>query len=260
MKKLGPPELASTRPDFAVADYEIQKQNRNGHWKHHSMERPVALIAGLLVMVALVSWLVGMIPKHRQSLRGTQVVRSILADTGTPRAGALNADVTIVEFSDYQCAPCKVGERAFESVIARDGRIRVIYKDWPILGSESRAAARIALAAARQGKYLAAHQAFLQADVPLTDRNLRLLALKAGVDWPMLQVDLARDANSIDRQLSRHAFQAWSVGLQGPPGYLIGPYLMDGQLSESDLRGAIAAARHDRSDAAIRNDSPREAP
>ncbi len=220
---------------------------------------PGALIAGLIAVVVLVSWLVGTIPKHRQSLKGTEVLRVILNDTGTPSAGPPNADVTIVEFSDYQCAPCKAGERDFETVVARDGRVRVFYRDWAILGMASRSAARIALAADRQGKYLETHQAFLRANVPMTDRNLQLLAVAAGVDWPRLQADLARDAIRIDRQLGRHAFQAWSVGLQGPPGFLIGPYLMEGQLSEADLRGAIAAVRRDRFGGATRNDGRREA-
>ena len=221
-----------------------------------TVAHPFVTVLLLIGVVTLVSWLVDMIPKHRQSLRGTEVLRAILSDVGTPTVGPRNADVIIVEFSDYQCAPCKAGERDFESVIARDGRIRVLYKDWPVLGSASRSAARIALAANRQGKYLAAHQAFLRASVPLTDRNLRLLAVAAGVDWSRLQADLARESVPIDRQMARHYFQAWSVGLQGPPGYVVGPYLMDGRLSESDLRGAIAAARRERSSATPRIDVP----
>lgn len=212
------------------------------------------MIFVLMVVVTFVSWLVGTIPKHRQSVRGTEVIKAILNDAGTPRIGTSDADVTIVEFSDYQCAPCKAGEGDFETAVARDGRVRVLYKDWPILGIASRSAARIALAADRQGKYLAAHQAFLRASVPLTDHNLRLLAVAAGVDWPRLQADLTRDATGIERQLARHAFQAWSIGLQGPPGYLIGPYLLVGRLSRSDIRDAIAAARHDRPGARARND------
>lgn len=200
-------------------------------------------MAGLLAMAAGVSLVVGAIPPHRDLVEGTPVARTILNDSGTPIIGPLDADITIVAFSDYLCTPCRLGEAAFEKVVASDGRIRVLYKDWAALGMTSRSAARIALAADRQGRYLAVHQALMRARVRLTPDNIRLVAISAGADWTRLQADLKRDGPAIDAQLAKHAFQAWSLGLQGPPGYLIGPYLVRGGLSENNLTAALAAAR-----------------
>ena len=127
--------------------------------------------------------------------------------------------------------------------MAEDGRVRVIYKDWAALGPASKTEGEIALAAAVQGRYLAIHQAFMRSKVRPTLDEIRTLALKAGVDWPRLTADLDRNRGAIDSQLSKHAFQAWSLGLAGPPGYLVGPYLVRGRMTAGDLRNLIAKTR-----------------
>lgn len=205
--------------------------------------RPLRTAAILLALIAAISTLTRMIPPEWQVVEGTPVVEAILDDRGTPAFGAQKADVIIVAFSDYQCAPCKAGEHAFERVISADGHVRVLYKDWPTLGKVSRAAARVALAADRQGKYLAVHEALMRSHVRLDAGNLRAIATGEGVDWPRLQADLIRDGDAIDTLLTRQSFQAWSLGLQGTPAYLVGPYLLRGRLSERDLKDAITAAR-----------------
>ena len=69
------------------------------------------------------------------------------------------------------------------------------------------------------------------------------LARRAGLDEPRLQVDLARDGPAIDAQLARHASQAWSLGLQGTPAYLVGPYLVEGRMGHAALKRTLAKAR-----------------
>ena len=199
-----------------------------------------------MIVVAAISALVALIPQEPVLVEGTEVANAALGDPGSPTVGAASSDVTIVDFSDYQCSPCKEGEADFERVVAADGRLRVIYKDWAALGPLSKEAAEIALAADRQGRYLAVHRAFLRSRLRPSPLTLKVLAVGAGVDWPRLMRDLARDRSAIDAQLARHAFQAWSLGLQGPPGYLIGPYLVRGRLSAGALRGYIRDARRHR--------------
>lgn len=208
-----------------------------------SAGKPMLLIAALIGIAGANAGMLALIPPHRDLVEGTPVAAAILNDPGTPSAGPSDADVTIVEFSDYQCAPCKLAETAFERAVASDGRVRVLYKDWPILGEPSRSAARTALAAERQGKYLAVHNALLRTPLRLSPENLRQTAMGAGADWPRLEADLARDGPSIDKVLQANAHQAWTLGLQGAPGYLIGPYLVRGKIGERELAGLIRAAR-----------------
>lgn len=204
-------------------------------------------LLGLVLAVGAVSAVVALIPATPVLVEGTEVAETILDDPGSPSVGGASSDVTIVDFSDYQCAPCKEGEADFERAVADDGRVRVIYKDWAALGPISMEAAELALAADRQGKYLAVHQAFMRSRARASPDALRAVAIGVGVDWPRLMRDLARDRNAINAQLARHAFQAWSLGLRGPPAYLVGPFLVRGRLSESVLRGLIRDARRHRS-------------
>jgi protein-disulfide isomerase len=201
------------------------------------------LIAALVVIAGLNSVLLALYPARRELAEGTPVVEAILHDPRTPSAGPLDADVTIVEFSDYLCAPCKLAEASFERVVASDGRVRVLYKDWPILGEESRSAAQIALAAERQRKYLAVHNALLRTPLRLTPDNVRQTVIAAGANWGQVQADLVRDGVSIDKGLRGNSHQAWTLGLQGAPGYLVGPYLVRGRIGESELTGLIRMAR-----------------
>ncbi len=146
-------------------------------------------------------------------------------------------------FTDYQCAICKATDPALVRLIAGDPGVRVIFKDWPILGPASKAAARAALAADRQGRYLAFHRALMAARVKLDDEQIRRIAVSAGVDWARLTADMASHGAELDRQLGRHGMQAWSLGLQGTPSYLVGPYLIQGRLDGRQLRQAVRRAR-----------------
>ena len=87
---------------------------------------------------------------------------ALLRDPDSPIAGNPDGDVTIVEFSDYQCPYCKRAHAAVKSVVAADGKVKLVYKDLPILGEPSRIAALAALASRAQGKHLALHDALME--------------------------------------------------------------------------------------------------
>ena len=184
------------------------------------------------------------LPPPPQKLGPTPVVRAVLDDPASPAFASPGADVTLVVFTDYQCPICRATEPALQRALAEDPRVRVIYKDWPILGERSRTAARAALAAQRQGKYRELHAAMMASRRPLDPAAIADLARGAGLDAPRLQADLVQYGPAIDAQLARHASQAWSLGLQGTPVYLVGPYLVKGRMSHSALRRAIARARN----------------
>lgn len=179
-------------------------------------------------------------PAPPRSMGMTQVLRTVLDDPGSPNVGPASAKVTIVVFTDYACGVCRADRPGLERIRRERPDLRFIFKDWPILGPASSAAARVALAADRQGRYLAVHNALMEAPARLDDDRLRRTAIAAGADWPRLATDLQDPA--IAAQLNRHASQAWSLGLQGTPAYVVGADLYLGAMNESGLRAAIRRA------------------
>lgn len=210
----------------------------------HPVSRRTWLMFGLAILAgAAVSAGLRTLPAKGEKLTLTPVVAKVLNDRDAPRAGPERAEVTIVVYTDYQCAVCKRTDGALERIVAADPGVRVIYKDWPILGDASVAAARAALAADRQGKYLAVHRGLMASRTPLDEQQIRQVATAAGADWPRLTADRATHARAIDAQLGRHGTEAWSLGIAGSPGYLVGPYLIKGGLDDRDLARAVARAR-----------------
>ena len=184
-------------------------------------------------------------PPPGQRLTRTPVVDQVLSDRGSPASGAraTAADVTVVVFTDYQCAICKRTDPALGRRLAEDPKVRVIWKDWPIRGPASDFAARVALAADRQGRYRPVHDALMAARGQLTPARTLDIARQAGADPVRLAADLQAQARAIDAQLGRHRLQAFSLGLQGTPAYVVGPYLIQGALDDRALAAAVRRAR-----------------
>ncbi len=211
-----------------------------GGWlsRHPKASLAAAIALGLAVTVAL---RVG--PPPAQGLTPTPVVLAVLNDPGSPTLGDPSADVTVVVFTDYQCPICRGKDGALEAARRADPHVRVVYKDWPIFGEASRNAARVALAAQLQGRYGAAHRALMTTHRRLDGAAVREVVAAAGVDLQRLDSDLAAHDAAIDAQLKRHAFEAWSLGIEGTPAYLIGPNLYRGGMGGPPLLRAISKAR-----------------
>lgn len=205
--------------------------------------RPKLTLALLVALGLMATVLLRAHPADHRALGRTPVVENVLADWETPAVGPADAPVTVVVFTDYQCPICRATDPALERLIRSDPKVRVLFKDWPVLGPASRVAARYALAAQRQGRYLDLHRALMETRRPLTPDNLQRLAAGAGLDWPRLVADLARDGAVIDAQLDRQAYQAWTLGLAGTPDYLVGTDLYQGGLDDHALTRAVARAR-----------------
>jgi protein-disulfide isomerase len=84
-----------------------------------------------------------------------------VADARDPVLGNPDGDVTLVEFFDYRCGYCRIMAEPMQALIARDPELRIVMKEFPILGPDSLLASRAALAAHRQGGYEAMHWALL---------------------------------------------------------------------------------------------------
>jgi protein-disulfide isomerase len=169
---------------------------------------------------------------------------SILNDPAAPVAGNPKGDLTIVTFFDYNCPFCKKAEPALEKVVAEDGHIRLVYKDWPILTKASVYGAQLALAAKYQGKYDAVHAALMSIPGAKIPEDQMLAAIrKSGVDMNRLDADLKAHADEITALLRRNLTQADALELQGTPAYLVGHFKVTSALTYEGFKRAVADAR-----------------
>jgi protein-disulfide isomerase len=167
----------------------------------------------------------------------------VLRDPEIPVAGNANGDVTIVEYFDYQCPYCRKIAPELQQVVHDDGKIRLIWKDWPILGPISIVATRMALASKYQDKYIQAHEALIGVNSKLTEPRIRELLAGAGVDIDRLNRDLATNAKAIDAIVARNGDQATAFGFSGTPSFIVGKFRVPGVLTMAQFDLAIADAR-----------------
>ena len=168
----------------------------------------------------------------------------ITGDPAAPVAGDPKGDVTIVAYLDYNCGFCKKSAPALEKLVKTDGKIRLVYKDWPILTETSVVGAKLALAAKYQGKYDAAHKALMGltgSKIPTEKMTAALTS--AGIDMVRLQADAATHNGDITALIKRNDAQARGMLFQGTPVYLIGPLLVAAPLDYDGFRDAVAQAR-----------------
>lgn len=164
-------------------------------------------------------------------------------DPDAPRHAPPDYDFTIVEYMDYQCPACREANATLRQLIAEDKKVRIIFRDIPVFGPASEKAARVAIAAKYQNKYLAVHQALLQASRPLDDKKIEAAVRKAGADWPRLQADLKRHSADIEDLIERNMIQAEMLRFSGTPGFIIGTTLGFGAIKIDPIRKVIAETR-----------------
>ena len=159
----------------------------------------------------------------------------------TPVTGNPKGDVTIVEFFDYQCGYCKRAMQTVLEVQKEDPHVRIAWKELPILGPASEFAARAAMAAKRQDKYLDFHVAVMGNRGPLTPDTVFQLAGKAGISVDRLKRDMEDPA--IDKYLRDTLLLAQQLGITGTPGFVIGGKLVPGAIDKDQIKQLIAEAR-----------------
>jgi protein-disulfide isomerase len=164
-------------------------------------------------------------------------------DDVAPTVKPANYDVTIVEYMDYQCPYCRASHGPLKQLLAKDKKVRVIFRDWPVFGPASEAAALAAIASNYQGKYLAMHAALMETPLPLDKDKIRAAATKAGVDWDRLQKDMTAHSEEIEDLFQRNSEQAEMIGLQGTPGFIIGNVQSFGGMTRKQLETSVANAR-----------------
>ncbi|MDE2516608.1 MAG: DsbA family protein [Rhodospirillales bacterium] len=167
-------------------------------------------------------------------------VAGLLDDAASPVVGNPAGRVSMVEFFDYRCPYCRAMQPAITALLAQDKSVRLVLKEWPIFGGVSIYAAKVALAANWQGKFLAVHDAIFALPRPMDQASVRAAAAKAGVDMARLDRDLKQRDGELDAALARNQREARALGFQGTPGLVIGRVVVPGALSEADLRHLVA--------------------
>ena len=167
----------------------------------------------------------------------------VLRDPEVPVIGNPNGDISIVEWFDYNCPYCRKVAPELRQVVEDDGKVRLVLKDWPILGEVSKLSARLVLAAMYQGKFLPAHEALIGVSSRLTEPRVRELLAGAKVDMDRLNKDLDANGKAIDAVLARNNDQALAFEFRGTPAFIVGKYRVPGVLSMNEFEQVIADAR-----------------
>lgn len=154
--------------------------------------------------------------------------------------GAKDADVVLVEFFDYACGYCRAALPDLARLLKADPRLKIVYRELPILSQQSGEAARVSLLAAEQGKYAPFHQA-LYAAGPVTRTSVLSAAARVGIDRAAAQAALTD--KRYDGEIEKNLRLAQALGATGTPTFVVGDQLLSGAVGYDALRKAIEAAR-----------------
>jgi protein-disulfide isomerase len=165
------------------------------------------------------------------------ICKALFNDAADPTLGSTNAAVTIVEFFDYQCPYCRVVSEFLSKIQANDPRVRIVFKEWPILGSASGLAARAALAAAQQGQYVQFHETLMRTRGIPNEALIRYAADKIGIDPDRLLLDLK--SVKFDAVISRNSQLAKQLGFTGTPSFVVGRTIVEGAVTRNQLEKLI---------------------
>ena len=165
----------------------------------------------------------------------------IFNDADSPVVGNPKGDVVLVEFFDYRCPYCKaMFEQLFDAVKA-DGKVKLVLKEFPVLGPDSVIASRAALAAREQKKYEEFHRAIMRLKEPVTEKVVYKVAGEVGLNVEKLKKDM--DDQKIDNILKNNIRLAHDLDISGTPAFIIGDQLIPGAVSTQSLKQLIDQTR-----------------
>lgn len=153
-------------------------------------------------------------------------------------AGAADGDVTMTVFTDYACTFCRASLADIDRLLREDRNLKVVFRELPILSPDSEPAARLALAAARRGRYMPMHRALFETGSPDADARR-----DAAVNLDVANDSAALGDAAITRELEGNIALARDLGIDGTPSWVIGDRMLTGAVGYDQLRAAISAAR-----------------
>lgn len=214
-----------------------------GQQKNMSKPSEKANRRDVLGLIGAGAAMLGGMPRAALAQRGEPSEAAVLRDPDNPVLGNPDGDIAIVEWFDYNCPYCRKLEPELRQVVQDDGKIRLVMKDWPILGPVSVVAARMALACKYQDKYAQAHDALFGVSSRLTEPRIDELLKDAGIDLDRARRDLDANGKAIDGVLARINAQAEGLNFRGTPSFIIGKFRVPGVLTMEQFAQVIADAR-----------------
>jgi protein-disulfide isomerase len=188
--------------------------------------------------------------KEREQDRLAAMSRSIIGsfkkelveDPDAPVVGNPAGDVTLVEFFDYRCPYCRQVEPFLQKLVQSDPGVRIVQKEFPILGPASVYAARVALAAHRQGKHKQFHEALMARRSNLDEATILTVAQEVGLDIGRIKVDM--NDPKVESEIKRNQEIAKALRLSGTPAFIIGTEVVPGATDFETLKSMVDDARH----------------
>jgi len=168
----------------------------------------------------------------------------VFRDNASPVGGNPQGDVTMVEFFDYNCPYCRRVAPVMAEAEAADRQLRIVYKEFPIVGPDSVFAARAALAVHRQERYVAFHRALMEVRGAVNEEAVLAAAAQVGLDIDRLKNDM-QDA-AIQAAIDRNLALAGALRINGTPGFVIGNEILRGATDLKTLQALIRTAREAR--------------
>lgn len=154
--------------------------------------------------------------------------------------GAENGDVVLTEFFDYACSYCRASMPDIIKLLGEDKKLKVVYRELPILSEESGQAARVSLLAAKEGKYPAFHKALYDAGAISRDT---ILAVATQIGLDRTEVLAAMTDESYTPEIEGNIRLAQALGASGTPTFVVGDQVLNGAVGYDALKDAIAKAR-----------------
>jgi protein-disulfide isomerase len=173
--------------------------------------------------------------KAKQAIRDNQ--QALLSDQGSPVEGNAQGKVTIVEFFDYRCVHCRRVASTLDQLVRSNASVRVVYKNFPVLGEPSVLAARAAVAAQQQGGWPKLHRAMLAYEGDFTTESLLALGTSVGLDSAKLKTDMMSPAT--DKALQANLTLAAALGVDVTPTFVIGERVIRGALSPEAFQALV---------------------
>jgi protein-disulfide isomerase len=188
--------------------------------------------------------------KEREQERLAALSKSIIAsfkkelveDPDAPVMGNPAGDVTLIEFFDYRCPYCRQVEPFLQSLMKDDPGVRIVQKEFPILGPASVYAARVALAAQKQGKHKQFHDALMAKRSNLDEATVLSVASEVGLDVDRIKADI--NDPGVEREIRRNEEIAKALRVSGTPAFIIGTELVPGATNLDTLKSMVEDARH----------------
>ena len=183
---------------------------------------------------------VAILQSREMAKRVTKIGPSVSTPFAGDVAGNPSGNVTIIEFTDYNCGFCRATVADVTKLLGADKNIKLIYRELPILAPSSKEAALWALAAAKQGKHDEFHRAMFATGKPET-ATIRKVAASIGLD--MAAAEAFAGSNEASAEIQNNLKMAQQIGFNGTPTFIIGTQVLEGAQGYDLLQKAVDKAR-----------------